>query len=947
MLSAVENFGPLIGPAVARTHHHPHATVAAAQHLQAHHQQHAVEQRGYALDIVAAAAVAAASTDAGVRVSCAFTPPASCSSAAANISTTQTSLAHTQLTQLNALQALKLQQQFQQQYEQHLSHFLNASSAQSSTTAALPPHRPQAQLATTRDDVDIALAHRQQQQQQQQQQNHHKEQYHLEQQQQQREQHSVSVNLTRTLNAPQKYMSSLRSANTTAMMPLAEFAPPAKPLKSIQHTTHAAHENAQSGAMNLVTNTASNAFASSTNYQLSAELSNTNNCSNPASIDNSRPSSSSSSVDVENDECMSPVSSSNSSQASARKLFDTTALLTGGKQQPAYSEASASSAAAAVVAAYQYNYTQLYGGGSVRPGAGLYNAPVIFAAHNPHVSHVVPHPSAMHGGNAPLSTTYLSPMGAHSPAVSPGESSVYSAEYLKALQNAVFQTAPPPLTTPVFHTSPLGNASSISSKSRLRSPSAAATNSATAQAQVASLQNSGDQSSPTTTTTTKLSTGTYLYEKARRPPPATPADSEKFFKIPSGKEGSLKHRILTRPTNTDKTVAAAATTPVMRAYNSTSSFKKGSYIELTNGSLRRVEDMRTEDFIQCAERSPQHQLIESTVVKINTNTSLNTVTIAFSYDRNQSKVDMEVSTDHPFFVYGQGWASCNPELSFKAFGLRCQRLQVGDICISLTKREPPNIHNSNNKNNKQNNNNNNSNNKHSYLHDNASTATARTITTTTNETQGLERDLQPLILSDNIYAAAAAAAHFKPASGVCPPSAQYPILRSPHGTIHFMPSHLSVSAAAAHPTYALTDSYARFAYPAPQMQPAQPATQTQQQLNVQRDCTSTAAQSTKSPSSTNARPEHDGRQDFETSSMSESARKRRWSAPESFSDSDDDGEEESGYQPPLRQKSAPNAALCSNYKPYLPTSTMIISNAEAATAVARNELNCDFLTNYK
>jgi hypothetical protein len=43
--------------------------------------------------------------------------------------------------------------------------------------------------------------------------------------------------------------------------------------------------------------------------------------------------------------------------------------------------------------------------------------------------------------------------------------------------------------------------------------------------------------------------------------------------------------------------------------------------------------------------------------------------------------------EHPFFVYGQGWASCNPEGSMQAFGLKCQRLQVGDVCISLKPRE--------------------------------------------------------------------------------------------------------------------------------------------------------------------------------------------------------------------------------------------------------------------
>lgn len=43
--------------------------------------------------------------------------------------------------------------------------------------------------------------------------------------------------------------------------------------------------------------------------------------------------------------------------------------------------------------------------------------------------------------------------------------------------------------------------------------------------------------------------------------------------------------------------------------------------------------------------------------------------------------------EHPFFVYGQGWASCDPEGSAQAFGLKCQRLQVGDVCISLKPRE--------------------------------------------------------------------------------------------------------------------------------------------------------------------------------------------------------------------------------------------------------------------
>ena len=45
-------------------------------------------------------------------------------------------------------------------------------------------------------------------------------------------------------------------------------------------------------------------------------------------------------------------------------------------------------------------------------------------------------------------------------------------------------------------------------------------------------------------------------------------------------------------------------------------FTKGSLIQLANGELRRVEDMRTEDFVTSAERSPVLRLDPSTVVRI-------------------------------------------------------------------------------------------------------------------------------------------------------------------------------------------------------------------------------------------------------------------------------------------------------------------------------------------
>lgn len=72
--------------------------------------------------------------------------------------------------------------------------------------------------------------------------------------------------------------------------------------------------------------------------------------------------------------------------------------------------------------------------------------------------------------------------------------------------------------------------------------------------------------------------------------------------------------------------------------NSLLNFTRGSLIELSNGSLRRVEDLRTEDFILSAEKSQDLQLADSTVVKIISTNNNNYVMITFSYDNNRSKV---------------------------------------------------------------------------------------------------------------------------------------------------------------------------------------------------------------------------------------------------------------------------------------------------------------------
>lgn len=113
------------------------------------------------------------------------------------------------------------------------------------------------------------------------------------------------------------------------------------------------------------------------------------------------------------------------------------------------------------------------------------------------------------------------------------------------------------------------------------------------------------------------------------------------FKVPTGKEGSMKYRILARPYEKDgrrkspvmdKATIARSTTN----NNTPTNFTKHSLIELGNGELKRVEDMRTEDFALSVEKSPGMKLVDSTVNKIMKGP--HNVIITFSYGVNRSAV---------------------------------------------------------------------------------------------------------------------------------------------------------------------------------------------------------------------------------------------------------------------------------------------------------------------
>ncbi|KAM9738460.1 ataxin-1a isoform 1-T2 [Menidia menidia] len=114
-------------------------------------------------------------------------------------------------------------------------------------------------------------------------------------------------------------------------------------------------------------------------------------------------------------------------------------------------------------------------------------------------------------------------------------------------------------------------------------------------------------------------------------------------------------------------------------------FIKGSIIQLADGELKRVEDLKTEDFIQSAEISSELKIDSSTVERIEgSHASPNYAVVQFSVGEHRSQVSVEVLLEYPFFVFGQGWSSCCPDRTTQLLELPCSKLSVGDVCISLT-----------------------------------------------------------------------------------------------------------------------------------------------------------------------------------------------------------------------------------------------------------------------
>ncbi|RXN21176.1 ataxin-1-like protein [Labeo rohita] len=113
-------------------------------------------------------------------------------------------------------------------------------------------------------------------------------------------------------------------------------------------------------------------------------------------------------------------------------------------------------------------------------------------------------------------------------------------------------------------------------------------------------------------------------------------------------------------------------------------FAKGSLIELAGGHLKRVEELKTEDFLRSADTLPEFHLSTCTILLISPGPTygFNHLQVLLT-DRNTQEL-LTVLAEYPFFVRDRGWSSCSPQRSAQLYGLQCRQLSTGDVCLALT-----------------------------------------------------------------------------------------------------------------------------------------------------------------------------------------------------------------------------------------------------------------------
>ena len=90
--------------------------------------------------------------------------------------------------------------------------------------------------------------------------------------------------------------------------------------------------------------------------------------------------------------------------------------------------------------------------------------------------------------------------------------------------------------------------------------------------------------------------------------------------------------------STDSTPQDTKNTNEQESSNYPTHFRAGSLIQLSNGSLRPVEDLNTDDFIKSAELSNEVQIDQSVVVSITPSKEKGSVMLGFSVGKDEVQV---------------------------------------------------------------------------------------------------------------------------------------------------------------------------------------------------------------------------------------------------------------------------------------------------------------------
>uniref|UniRef100_A0A0M3HQM6 AXH domain-containing protein n=2 Tax=Ascaris TaxID=6251 RepID=A0A0M3HQM6_ASCLU len=193
----------------------------------------------------------------------------------------------------------------------------------------------------------------------------------------------------------------------------------------------------------------------------------------------------------------------------------------------------------------------------------------------------------------------------------------------------------------------------------------------------------GSLSSSTLPSTSTLHSRHAQNRGSLMPPPPIPRSRHASLSLPSTSQIRQRPSVLPyqRPAPSTETSFEMGSLPPQPYYPT--HFMRGTVIRLQSGQLKRVEEMSTNDFVLSAAMKSDLSLCNSTVVSIQEADKGRHVLVTFAVGEQNIQVSIEASIEHPYFVVGQGWASCSPEKTRDLYGLICKRLAVGDVCITI------------------------------------------------------------------------------------------------------------------------------------------------------------------------------------------------------------------------------------------------------------------------